>query len=85
MLWDTLFSMKLLIYFLLLAIQAVALERTGVEFKIFQFPANWKSRESMGMRMTGRSFLKTMRSAWEQLKDTVNNTRRSIERILMSR
>jgi hypothetical protein len=73
MLWDTLFSMKLLIYFLLLAIQAVALERTGVEFKIFQFPATEIPRID-GNADDWAIVPDDYAIGMEQLKDTVNNT-----------
>ena len=71
---DTLFGMRLLVCVVSLALQALALERTGVEFKIFQFPAGQIPRidgNADDWAMVPESFT----VGQDQLKDTVNNSR----------
>jgi PKD domain len=70
---DTLVSMKLLVCVVSLALQTLALERTGIEFKIFQFPADQIPRidgKTDDWVMVPERFAVGL----DQLKDTVNNT-----------
>src|SRR5688572_12480277 len=65
--------MKLLVWLVSLALQSLALERPGVEFKIFQFPAGQIPRidgNADDWAIVPESFA----VGQDQLKDTVNNT-----------
>ena len=55
---DTLFGMRLLVCLVWLAPQALALERTGVEFKIFQFPSVRTAASHIGRLRSSPNLLK---------------------------
>jgi hypothetical protein len=72
---DIVSILKLLVCLLFLAMQALALERTGVEFKIFQFPADRIPRID-GNADDWAIVPDDHVIGMDQLKDTVNNTAR---------
>jgi hypothetical protein len=62
-----------IVVFLLMVSAAAALERPGVEFKVFQFPANQIPRID-GKSDDWAMVPETYSIGIDQLKDTVNNT-----------
>lgn len=73
MMCDRLFRMRLLVCLVSLTLQALALERPGVEFKIFQFPADRMPRID-GKADDWAIVPEQFAIGQDQLKDTVNNT-----------
>src|SRR5688500_7163506 len=65
--------MRLLVCLALLTLQAHALERTGVEFTIFQFPVGQIPRID-GKADDWATVPESFAIGQDQLKDTVNNT-----------
>ena len=70
---DTLFRMRLLVWLVSVALQAMALERPGVEFKIFQFPPDQIPRID-GKADDWAIVPERFAIGTDQLRDTVNNT-----------
>jgi hypothetical protein len=71
---DTLFRMRVLVWLVAVSLHALALERAGVEFKIFQFPPDQIPRVD-GKADDWAIVPERLAIGTDQLRDTVNNTR----------